>query len=782
SVAPDAGAALTQSGTTVGTPFYCSPEQAQAEKGIDFRADIYSLGCTLYHMLSGKRPYDNGQNQSPMSVMVKQIHDPPPAVLQVWPECPMPLVMLLGRMLKKNPNERHQSYEELIEEMRRVHEQLSQPQTAAPQFVSHAVEPEDASRKRMPMVMGGIAAVIMAVGVLWWAPWKQPSQSDAGGVPSRADQGAAKAPDSGSGSAIAPAVAETATKPPAGTPAPPKAGAVLAVAEAPAKPLAEMPASRKPETATAAPADSFIAEVAALPVEEQLQRVMAELKRLNPDFDGKETHTIRENAVTQLAISTVGVKDISPLRALRQLDEVRCSGTQEEPSPLSDLSPLRGLSLRHLACDFTAVSDLSPLVETPLAFLDISGTQVTNLSPLAELPLTELRCPPAAARNKDIAQLLLKLPALQRVNGQSPAAFLASLAKMPAAEPASVPSSPPAPASGMVAPLAAPAEDPFVRAVAALPAEQQVTRVVARLKELNPGFDGKETHKIENGAVTELSFSTVAVTDISPLKTLKWLKKLVIVPPTLNQKGALADLAPLQGLPLTWLWCHGNPITDLTPLRGMPLTVLSFSGTQAGDLSPLNGMKLAILSFSDTPVADLAPLEGMPLTVLWCNNTKVTDLSPLQAMPLQELKCDFVPARDAAILRGIRTLARINDMAAGMFWIRVGPVAATAASRQPSAAAAVSGTQKTMKTSTGMELVLIQPGEFMMGSTPKEKEWANANGCDSTGTKREGDQLLKVVIKERFWMGRTEVTVGQWKLFAAATGYVTDGEKKGESV
>ncbi|MFA7006267.1 MAG: SUMF1/EgtB/PvdO family nonheme iron enzyme, partial [Verrucomicrobiia bacterium] len=720
-------------------------------------------------------------NQSPMSVMVKQIHDPPPAILLVWPECPMPLVMLLSRMLKKHPNERHQSYEELIEEMRRVHEQLSQPQAAVPQPIPHAVEPEDASRKRMPMVMGGIAAVVVAAGLLLWAPWKQPSQSDAGRVPSRSDQTAMAATGQGTGPAIAQPAAETATKPPAETPTPHKTEAAPAVAETAVKLPAEMPASRKPGTATAATADPFIAEVAALPAEEQIQRVTAELKRLNPDFDGKETHTIRENAVTQLAISTVGVKDISPLRALRQLDEVRCSGTQEEPSPLSDLSPLRGLSLRHLACDFTAVSDLTPLAGMPLAFLDISGTQVINLSPLADLSLTELRCPPAAARNKDIAQLLLKLPTLQRVNGQSPAAFLASLARVPAAEPANVPSSPPAPVSGMVAPPAAPAEDPFVRTVAALPTEQQVTRVMARLKELNPQFDGKETHKVEGGAVTELSFSTVGVTDINPIKALKWLKKLVIAPLTLNQKGALADLAPLQSLPLTWLWCHGNPITDLTSLRGMPLTVLSFSGTQAGDLSPLGGMKLTILSFSDTPVADLAPLEGMPLIVLWCNNTKITDLGPIGSAPLQELKCDFVPARDAAVLRGIKTLAKINDMAAGMFWIRVGPIAATAATRQPTAAAAtMSGTQKTMTTSTGMELVWIPLGEITLGSAPEERAWAVSNGCSQDYVSREGQS--KATIRQPFWLGHTEVTVGQWKQFVSVTGYVTDAEKNGSSI
>ncbi|MCX6907372.1 MAG: hypothetical protein NTY01_04945 [Verrucomicrobia bacterium] len=55
----------------------------------------------------------------------------------------------------------------------------------------------------------------------------------------------------------------------------------------------------------------------------------------------------------------------------------------------------------------------------------------------------------------------------------------------------------------------------FSSSVAALPAEQQVTAVMAKLKELNPRFDGKEAHKIEAGALTELSFSTVGVVGVN---------------------------------------------------------------------------------------------------------------------------------------------------------------------------------------------------------------------------------------------------------------------------
>ena len=66
-------------------------------------------------------------------------------------------------------------------------------------------------------------------------------------------------------------------------------------------------------------------------------------------------------------------------------------------------------------------------------------------------------------------------------------------------------------------------DDAWLKQVAAMPAEKQVEAVAAKLKELNPGFDGKVTHKIEDGVVTELEFLTDNVTDISPVRALTGL-------------------------------------------------------------------------------------------------------------------------------------------------------------------------------------------------------------------------------------------------------------------
>jgi eukaryotic-like serine/threonine-protein kinase len=188
--------------------------------------------------------------------------------------------------------------------------------------------------------------------------------------------------------------------------------------------------------------------------------------------------------------------------------------------------------------------------------------------------------------------------------------------------------------------------DAWIKEVAALPADKQVEAVGAKLKERNPGFDGKMPAAIENGVVIRLNLE-------------------------LGTKG-LVDLSPLRGLTgLQWLGCQCPSLKDLTPLRGMKLRVLNCSHGQITDLSPLKGMPLTELWCVNTGVSDLSPLTGMPLTFLVCAGTRVTDLSPLKDLPLKQVFCDFQPDRDTAILRSIKTLETINGKPAADFWKEV---------------------------------------------------------------------------------------------------------------
>jgi hypothetical protein len=90
------------------------------------------------------------------------------------------------------------------------------------------------------------------------------------------------------------------------------------------------------------------------------------------------------------------------------------------------------------------------------------------------------------------------------------------------------------------------------------------------LTQRNPGFDGKVEYRIEDGVVTEMKFSTLQMTDISPVRALAGLWKLDIgnYP---RGKSSLNDLSPLKGMPLVWLNFSGTNVSDLTPLKGMKL-------------------------------------------------------------------------------------------------------------------------------------------------------------------------------------------------------------------
>ena len=89
---------VTSTGFTLGTPTYMSPEQAGAEKEIDGRSDIYSLGCVLYEMLAGTPPF---VAPTARALIARHMTEPPPSVLVVRPDLPADTQRLLEHMLAK---------------------------------------------------------------------------------------------------------------------------------------------------------------------------------------------------------------------------------------------------------------------------------------------------------------------------------------------------------------------------------------------------------------------------------------------------------------------------------------------------------------------------------------------------------------------------------------------------------------------------------------------------------------------------------------------------------
>jgi CHAT domain-containing protein/tetratricopeptide (TPR) repeat protein/tRNA A-37 threonylcarbamoyl transferase component Bud32 len=96
---------LTAAGMLLGTADYLAPEQWDHPHAADVRADIYSLGCTLYHLLAGKAPFDDPTYRSVLSKMRAHVKVPPP-IKQQCPMIPARLSETLSRMLAKNPMDR----------------------------------------------------------------------------------------------------------------------------------------------------------------------------------------------------------------------------------------------------------------------------------------------------------------------------------------------------------------------------------------------------------------------------------------------------------------------------------------------------------------------------------------------------------------------------------------------------------------------------------------------------------------------------------------------------
>jgi serine/threonine-protein kinase len=105
---------LTTLGTTVGTVDYMSPEQARDSSAADVRSDIYSLGCTLYFMLAGEVLFPEG---TPAEKILKHVEAPPPDVRRANAQVPEGLVVVLERMLAKNPADRYQTPQELLTDL-----------------------------------------------------------------------------------------------------------------------------------------------------------------------------------------------------------------------------------------------------------------------------------------------------------------------------------------------------------------------------------------------------------------------------------------------------------------------------------------------------------------------------------------------------------------------------------------------------------------------------------------------------------------------------------------
>lgn len=125
----EVGASRERGELTEGTPYYVSPEQAMGRKDLDIRTDIYSLGASLFHMLTGRPPYDgDGAGE----IMWKQVNKPFPDVEIELPDLSPGRLQVLKRMVEKSRKHRPATPAALIEELRHAR-QSDQAVTAGPE-------------------------------------------------------------------------------------------------------------------------------------------------------------------------------------------------------------------------------------------------------------------------------------------------------------------------------------------------------------------------------------------------------------------------------------------------------------------------------------------------------------------------------------------------------------------------------------------------------------------------------------------------------------------------
>lgn len=149
------GAALTQAGTSLGTPAYMAPEQAAGQSDVDHRADIYSLGITVYEMLSGKPPF---HDRSFARMIAAHIAEPPPPLEGI--DAPQEFIDLVMQCLAKDPDARPQSAEELL------HALDGLPVVSGAGWESAPTTP---SRRLRTLGAGSVVVALAALAGFWFA-------------------------------------------------------------------------------------------------------------------------------------------------------------------------------------------------------------------------------------------------------------------------------------------------------------------------------------------------------------------------------------------------------------------------------------------------------------------------------------------------------------------------------------------------------------------------------------------------------------------------------------
>jgi serine/threonine protein kinase len=205
---------LTMTGTTLGSLYYMSPEQIQGVATLDGRTDLYSVGVSLYELVTGKRPFDG---DSQYAIMAAHLERNPPPPVEVDPRLPQALSDVILMSVARSPDARFQSaaaFRNALGSETGAAAPAAQPAAAVPPArpspmgtpITPPAATEPRHRRGLWMALGAVAMAAAAIAMIQFGPW-------------RGSKAAPSIPAASGGTAATP-VTPPAAPPPAAPPAP----------------------------------------------------------------------------------------------------------------------------------------------------------------------------------------------------------------------------------------------------------------------------------------------------------------------------------------------------------------------------------------------------------------------------------------------------------------------------------------------------------------------------------------------------------------------------------